>query len=222
MVTNVLLMMPGLVARLDHFQRVDTLGIIAVRCVYVPTCGRRRDVRRDRRLQSSMIIGTVFMMLAGSAMHFVYGWSGQEVLVGLFGPVNESIWEHAKLVFWPPLVWYLATALAFRRDRSLNIAGAAAGALWFMSAFQIAFYYIYAALAGRDLFVMDLVDFALTVALGQLLFDRVAVRSHAKMAWRVVAIITILVLAALLCLFTFLPPHLPLFRDPQNGTFGLP
>ena len=182
----------------------------------------RRDVRRNRRLLSFVIAGAVFMTLAGSAMHFVYDWSGQNTVVGLFGPVNESIWEHAKLVFWPPLLWYVIMAWRFRRDRSLTVSAAAAMALWFMPLFQIGFYYLYAAIAGHDVFIMDLVDFELTVILGQLLFYQVAVRSRCRKGRRTVALLSVIVLAGLFAMLTFRPPHLPLFRDPQNSTFGLP
>jgi hypothetical protein len=40
----------------------------------------------------------------GTFLHFVYEWSGKNLLVGLFCPVNESTWEHLKLVFYPILV----------------------------------------------------------------------------------------------------------------------
>lgn len=176
----------------------------------------------NRRLLRLTIVGAVFMTLAGSAMHFVYDWSGQSTLVALFGPVNESIWEHAKLVFWPPLLWYVFIALSLRRMRSYELTGAAAAALWFMPVFQTAFYYLYAAITRGDLFVMDLVDFELTVILGQLLFYRLAIGMRCTTAGRVAAIVSVAALAGIFFALTFQPPHLPVFRDPQNGTYGLP
>ena len=38
-------------------------------------------------------------------LHFVYEWSGSAVIVGLFAPVNESVWEHIKLLFFPGLLF---------------------------------------------------------------------------------------------------------------------
>ncbi|MHB8070510.1 MAG: DUF6512 family protein [Candidatus Cryosericum sp.] len=176
----------------------------------------------NRRLLRLTIAGAVLMTLAGSAMHFVYDWSGQSTVVGLFGPVNESIWEHAKLVFWPPLLWYGFIALSLRRTHSLELTGAAALALWFMPVFQTAFYYFYAAITRGDLFLMDLVDFELTVILGQLLFYRLAIHMHCTTAGRIAAIVSVAALAGTFFALTFQPPHLPVFRDPQNGTYGLP
>ena len=31
----------------------------------------------------------------------MYNWTGENVIVGYFFPVNESIWEHLKLLFFP-------------------------------------------------------------------------------------------------------------------------
>ncbi|MGB9666779.1 MAG: DUF6512 family protein [Candidatus Cryosericum sp.] len=175
-----------------------------------------------RRLLHVIAFGAVFMILFGSALHFFYGWFGQSTVVGLLAPVNESIWEHAKLVFLPPLLWYCFVAVSIGRDRSYELASASAAALWFMPLFQIAFYYAYAAVAHGDLFVMDIVDFTLTVVLGQVLFYRLTTRLHFSMVARVAAVISIVGLAAVFVVFTLRPPHIPLFMDPTNGTYGLP
>lgn len=47
------------------------------------------------------VIGILFTMILGSLSHFFYGWSGDFFLVGLFSPVNESVWEHLKSAVLP-------------------------------------------------------------------------------------------------------------------------
>jgi Family of unknown function (DUF6512) len=49
----------------------------------------------ERRLA---IAAGVVIVVAGTLLHFVYGWSGQNALAGLVSPVNESVWEHTKLL----------------------------------------------------------------------------------------------------------------------------
>ena len=39
-------------------------------------------------------------VLAGTGLHFLYDVCPVP-LVGLFAPVNESVWEHLKLLYWP-------------------------------------------------------------------------------------------------------------------------
>jgi hypothetical protein len=45
----------------------------------------------ERRLA---IAAGVAIVVAGTLLHFVYGWSGHNALAGLVSPVNESVWEH--------------------------------------------------------------------------------------------------------------------------------
>jgi hypothetical protein len=47
------------------------------------------------------LVGIVFIIFLGSALHFTFEWSGNQPAVGIFSAVNESVWEHLKLAFWP-------------------------------------------------------------------------------------------------------------------------
>ena len=56
--------------------------------------------------KKQLLLAFVLAVLAGAGLHFVYGPCPQGV-TALFSPVNESIWEHVKILFWP----YLAAAV---------------------------------------------------------------------------------------------------------------
>lgn len=60
-----------------------------------------------RNIFAIAIIGTLFIIFLGSALHFTYELSGSNLVVGAISAVNESVWEHLKLVFWPSLFWML-------------------------------------------------------------------------------------------------------------------
>ena len=49
--------------------------------------------------------GFVFVSLLGSVLHFVYSWTNESVLVAPFSAINESTWEHMKIMFFPSLVF---------------------------------------------------------------------------------------------------------------------
>ena len=53
------------------------------------------------------IWGFLFMSVIGTLLHFVYEWSGNNSIVRLFAPWNESTWEHMKLLFFPMLALVL-------------------------------------------------------------------------------------------------------------------
>lgn len=51
-------------------------------------------------------LGIPILFLAGSLFHFLYALSGEMFAVGMFAPVNESIFEHTKLFPLPATIWY--------------------------------------------------------------------------------------------------------------------
>jgi hypothetical protein len=57
------------------------------------------------------------LALVGTGLHFVYDlWPNW--FTALFAPVNESIWEHLKLLYWPLLGLALATCWQDESARS--------------------------------------------------------------------------------------------------------
>ena len=51
------------------------------------------------------ILGSLFIIMTGSLLHFLYEWSNNNKLVGFFASVNESTWEHIKLAITPAFLW---------------------------------------------------------------------------------------------------------------------
>jgi hypothetical protein len=51
--------------------------------------------------------GFAFVSLLGSILHCVYGWTNESVLVAPFSAINESTWEHMKLIYFPMLSYAL-------------------------------------------------------------------------------------------------------------------
>lgn len=69
-----------------------------------------------KHLKHYTIIGIIFATIMGTLAHFLYDWSGKNRVVGLFTPVNESVWEHMKLLFFPMLLYTLLMIFKFRKQ----------------------------------------------------------------------------------------------------------
>ena len=66
-----------------------------------------------KHLKQYTLIGIIFVTIAGTLSHFVYEWSGKNPFLALFlFPINETTWEHMKLVFFPSIVY--ATFMAYK------------------------------------------------------------------------------------------------------------
>ena len=68
------------------------------------------------RIKQFHIVGLLFTLLTGFLLHFVYEWSGDNPLVGLFSPVNESVWEHLKLLFFPILAYSIVEYFIYGKN----------------------------------------------------------------------------------------------------------
>ena len=62
------------------------------------------------------IIGVIFTIILGTILHFTYNWSNKNLLVGSFSAVNESTWEHLKLLFFPMLLTTIIGFFYFSKD----------------------------------------------------------------------------------------------------------
>lgn len=53
-----------------------------------------------------ILAGIPALFLIGSVLHFAHQLLGQNPVAGLFFPVNESVWEHCKMVLLPVILWW--------------------------------------------------------------------------------------------------------------------
>ena len=60
---------------------------------------------KQHSLKKTELVSFVIASALGVLFHFMYEWTGENAIAGLFFPINESTWEHMKLVFFPMLVY---------------------------------------------------------------------------------------------------------------------
>ena len=56
--------------------------------------------------------------LSGTILHFLYDWTGGSILIAPFSGVNESVWEHMKLLFWPLFLFAVIQRMFFREQEN--------------------------------------------------------------------------------------------------------
>ena len=54
-----------------------------------------------KKFRRHLFIGMLIVAALGTLFHFAYDFTGQNRLIGLFVAINESTWEHMKLLFFP-------------------------------------------------------------------------------------------------------------------------
>lgn len=164
------------------------------------------------------IVSSIFIMLVGTLLHFTFGWSNNNLLVGTFSPINESIWEHLKLLFFPMLISTIIGYFYTGKHIPNYLCSEVLGIILSMS-FIVVFFYTYTGIIGTNFAIVDIGSFFIAVLLGQYVAYR-KVQSTSSCN-NLIPIVICLILYLCFLIFTFSPPHIALFKDPITGMFGI-
>ncbi len=175
---------------------------------------------KARKILVLEIIGTLFIIFLGTALHFTFDFSGRNLLVGSFSAVNESVWEHLKLPFWPALLWMLIEVYPLRKAVSNFFAAKVIGTV-VMIVIIPAVFYAYTAFT-EEILAVDIATFMIAVIVGQIISYRLFKKVKPSKRTETIALIVIALIAIIFVAFTFYPPHLSIFQDSNTGQYGIP
>lgn len=166
------------------------------------------------------IAGFIFVVIFGTLLHFFYDWSGNNPIVGILSPVNESTWEHLKLLFIPMILYSIIEYFIIGNKYSNFIAAKSFGAILGMLAIIIAFY-TYTGIIGEHYLWADILTFIVGVAVAykyswKIIFNDIAGKGH-----NLTGLILLGLVFFCFVIFTFFPPQLALFLDPVSEKYGI-
>ena len=164
--------------------------------------------------------GIVFILIVGFPWHYVFGWLGGWRPAALMFPVNESVWEHTKLCFWPALIWALIEYPFIGRKTAGFWAAKAAGLLTMVVLMAVLFYG-YLAVLGRSVLWANLLDFAIATAAGQLVSYRILTGPALSPAARRLGTLGLAVMLIAFLSLSYFPPRTFLFLDPNMRLYGI-
>jgi hypothetical protein len=167
------------------------------------------------------LIGIVFIIFLGSTLHFAFALSGNQPVVGAFSAVNESIWEHLKLAFWPALLLTVIEYPLLRKAANNFFIAKAIGVYLMVTIIPLVFY-SYTAFSGKSIFAIDISSFVVAVLIGQLLSYKILIYRQLPRNLNKIAFAAIILLAIAFILFTYYPPQLQIFKDSLTGKYGIP
>lgn len=167
-----------------------------------------------KHLKRCMIIGIIFVLSAGTLSHFLFEWSDCNFVVGLFTPVNESVWEHMKLLFFPMLAYTPIPVCRFRRQYPCILSAMYFGLLSGTLLIPL-LYYAYTGIIGKNIFVLDIGIFLLSIVTAFWLACRLTLSRRLKSYTVLLCILTGLLVVCFIA-FTYRAPELTLFIDPSK------
>ena len=160
------------------------------------------------------LIGFFTVSLIGVVGHFLFELSGNNQFMGLFTPVNESIWEHLKLLFFPFMLYNILEFIIYGRKIQgflfSRVTGVIFGLIFIPSA-----YFLYTSIFGKNFAPVDILLFFISVFLAfYTSYLRIVKKSDQKQ-WRTFsALVLFMGISALFIGLPFFPPDTALFTSP--------
>lgn len=164
--------------------------------------------------------GFLFTSAAGSLLHFLYEWTNQSILVAPFSAVNESTWEHMKLLFFPMFVFSLLenrfVSERYNNFRCAKLFGTAVG-LFLIPVL----YYTYTGALGVTADWFNIAIFFISAAAAYFVETVILKRVVSLSKSSFLCFVVLCLIALAFIIFTFVQPKIPLFQDPVTGMYGI-
>ncbi len=172
-------------------------------------------------LKKINIAGALFTILLGTLLHFTYDLSGNSDFVAIFSAVNESIWEHLKLIFFPMIIFAVANFFIYGKNYpnfwACNLVSVVTGML-----FITVVYCTYMGVIGESGAIFNISLFVAGVIIAYILNYNLLSKGYlGSAALNRIAVLLIILMIALFWIFTFFPPLLNIFKDPVTGGYGI-
>lgn len=174
-------------------------------------------------ISNLILLSIPILIIVAFPLHFLYDVIKRPI-IGIFSPVNESVWEHLKLVFWPIIIIWISSYYLFKSEFNIDFNS------WFVAMtvsvitsmlIIVAFYYTYTGALGFQSIILDIFSLVLGVIVGQYLSLHIYQYSNPSPNITGTSLILVLLMAIAFFIFTFYPPHLPIFLDNRLRTYGI-
>lgn len=166
----------------------------------------------EKLLFKYSVAGILMVSAIGTLAHFIYDWTGQNPVIGLFTAVNESTWEHMKLIFFPMLLCYIIIWIKLRKRIPEALPAFLIATLIGTCMIPVLFY-TYTGILGFMITIANLIIYYVSVIAAFIIFYLLSNRAKIEEA-NIILYFIITLFICMFFLFTYDPPKLGIFIDP--------
>lgn len=171
-------------------------------------------------LKQWRFVGIITIISLGFLLHYIYFWTGTSKIVGLFVPVNESVWEHLKLGYWSVVLFSIAEYLQIKNSVN-NYSFAKLIGVLALEITILLIFYGYTFIVGKNIFLMDIFSYIMGVIVCQYLtYNLFQLRPFSKFFNRI-SLVAFIAIGILFGVTTYYPPHAAVFMDNSTKTYGI-
>lgn len=167
----------------------------------------------DHSLKKIEWISGITASILGVIFHFIYGWTNDNPVAGLFFPVNESTWEHLKLIFFPILLVSIWEYFFFRAKYDNFICVKFFSVLIGM-AITVTAFYTYTGIYGKNSDVMNILIYFFSMAAAYSFSYKMLRRRRLCGVSAQSCYMGFMIMSLLFIILTIFPPPIGLFTPP--------
>ena len=164
------------------------------------------------------IAGFFIVSALGVLLHFLFGWT-ENAVIATFSSVNESTWEHMKLLFFPMVVFAIIENFIVGKDYQnfwcVKLKGILLGLLLIPTLF-----YTLGGIFGKTPDYINIAIFFVAVAIA-FIYETKRFLKGTPCKYKKLAIIVLCLIAVAFMVFTFASPQIPFFQDPISQNYGI-
>ena len=173
----------------------------------------------NKSLYNWQIAGFVFTGIAGVILHFLFDWSGESIIIAPFAAVNESVFEHMKLLFLPMFIFSIIESCYIKKEYENFWCVKLIGILLGVLLIPVLYYTINGAFGMTPDWV-NIAIFFIASALSYWVETRLLKSNNIACNYPQKALLVLCLVAFIFMLLTFMTPKIPLFEDPITNTYG--
>lgn len=164
-----------------------------------------------------IIISTIVILLLSTLFHSVYDKFPNAITL-LFFPVNESIWEHNKMILLSYFILALIEKVFIYKDKNVFFTSLIEAIICIIL-LDLTFTPIYLyVLKTKDNLVLTLIIFAISIFISFIVGEKLLKNTDKK---ETPALLGFALVSSILILTTFYPPHLSIFYDYREKVYGI-
>ncbi|MFZ5352857.1 MAG: DUF6512 family protein [Bacillota bacterium] len=166
-------------------------------------------------------VGFLFSITAGFLLHYCFEWSNSFKPIAFLCAVNESVWEHLKLCFWPFIIFSIIEYLSWGKKNGnflmAKFVGSYIGPVFIITAF-----YIYTTILGTHNLFLDIGIYAISVIVQYLVSYRLITADRSYSEYNLTVALLLISAMIAFILFTYMPLKLDIFMDHTSNFYGIP
>lgn len=173
------------------------------------------------KVMKCQVVVCIISIILGTLLHFLYQLLDENTIIASFSAVNESVWEHLKLIFFPMLLLSIIEYFFIRKIANNYIEAKTIG-IFIAIIFTITVFYTYSGILGTNFLILDILTFIFSIIIGEYVaYILMTKPKESNNLSKILSITIIIFFLFSFITFTYNPPKVNLFKDTTDGTYGI-